>query len=47
MQRKEDVLELGELGVRGPVPAVCLADLLCVPEALTAPLLSLTEEGRG
>lgn len=47
MQRKEDVLELGELGVRGPVPAVCLADLLCAPEVLTAPLLFPTEAGSG
>lgn len=44
MQRKEVVLELG---VRGLALAVCLADLLCAPEVLTAPLLSPTEAERG
>lgn len=43
MQRKEDVLESG---VWGPSPGH-VADLLCVPEELTAPLSSPTETGRG
>lgn len=35
-----------ESGVRGPSPGH-VADLLCVPEGLTAPLSSPTETGRG